>query len=590
MPVGSMITYTVSGLVKASATGLTNTATISGTPGLTEPTGNNSATDTDSVNTQADLAVIKTADVVKANAGDTVIFTVDITNSGGPSDAFNVVVTDILPSGVTFVTGSGDGTYNAVSGIWNVGTILVDASATIEITVTVSGIASGTVINTATILSSSITDSNTGNDSDSGSFDVPSLDLNISKRSEIEFVNIGGTTTFIVTVRNLDADDDATNVVVVDTFPPGMSLVTGTFTGSASKTGASGTTSITFSGATVTVTIDRIPHRDGGSPTGFINFIRYQYDAKVDTGFFGQLKENNVLITALDQFDSNTGNNKSDSFIIIPKVDMIIDKDDFVTSVIAGTTVTYTIKVTNSGPHDATGGEIGLVRITDTFPSSKLSGISWTATQTGGATGFTSAGTGDIDDTGVSMPAGSMITYIVSGVVRSSATGSLINIATVSGPSGDPNTGNNSDDDIDTILAQPDLAITKSDGTGTVVPGSSVVTYIIKATNLGPSAATGVKIKDSLPSNLSGISWTATGTGGAVGFSAAGTGDINDSGITMPVGSMITYTVSGLVKASATGLTNTATISGPLADPNTGNNSATDTDNVNVSADLSITK
>src|SRR6201999_3314564 len=55
----------------------------------------------------------------------------------------------------------------------------------------------------------------------------------------------------------------------------------------------------------------------------------------------------------------------------------------------------------------------------------------------------------------------------------------------------------------------------------------------------------------------------------------------------------VTYTASCTISAAATGtLSNTATVSAPagVTDPTPGNNSATDTDSLGASADLSITK
>ena len=61
-------------------------------------------------------------------------------------------------------------------------------------------------------------------------------------------------------------------------------------------------------------------------------------------------------------------------------------------------------------------------------------------------------GSGSIDDT-VDMPAGSKITYKATGTVSASAAGSIVDTATVTSPNGapDPNTGNNTATDTDTL-------------------------------------------------------------------------------------------------------------------------------------------
>jgi hypothetical protein len=87
-------------------------------------------------------------------------------------------------------------------------------------------------------------------------------------------------------------------------------------------------------------------------------------------------------------------------------------------------------------------------------------------------------------------------------------------------------------------------------------------------------------INDSFPTTFTGVTYTATQTGGASGFSAAGSGNIHHT-VAMPTGSKITYKATGTISASATGsIANTATVSTPggVTDRNLANNSATDTD------------
>src|SRR5262249_14615393 len=116
------------------------------------------------------------------------------------------------------------------------------------------------------------------------------------------------------------------------------------------------------------------------------------------------------------------------------------------TTYVAGGAITYTIVVTNAGPSNATG-----VGVADTFQAS-LTGVTYTASATGQASGFTANGTGNIADT-VNLPSGSTVTYVVHATVSSATTGTLSNTATVSVPSGvtDPNPANNSATDSDTL-------------------------------------------------------------------------------------------------------------------------------------------
>jgi uncharacterized repeat protein (TIGR01451 family) len=241
---------------------------------------------------------------------------------------------------------------------------------------------------------------------------------------------------------------------------------------------------------------------------------------------------------------------------------------------VAGANNIYTIVVSNAGPSYVTGAVVK-----DTFPST-FTGVTFSATEMGGATGFTVSGSGNIKNT-VTMPPGSSITYKATGKLSAAATGTVSNSASVTGPSGisDPDLANNTATDTDAITVKADLKVTVTDGKTSALPGSKN-TYTIVVTNAGPSKVSGVVIRDTFPSTFTGVTYTATQSGGASGFSASGNGNISNT-VTMPAGSKITYKATGTISPSATqSISNTATVAAPtgVTDPNTANNSATDTD------------
>ena len=85
--------------------------------------------------------------------GTSVTYTLTVTNEG-PSPATGVIAQDKLPSGVTFVSAEGDGTYDAASGKWDLSGEVIEkgAARTLRITVTIDSSAAGSVVtNTATI-------------------------------------------------------------------------------------------------------------------------------------------------------------------------------------------------------------------------------------------------------------------------------------------------------------------------------------------------------------------------------------------------------------------------------------------------------
>ncbi|MDM8008999.1 MAG: SdrD B-like domain-containing protein [Phycisphaerae bacterium] len=177
--------------------------------------------------------------------------------------------------------------------------------------------------------------------------------------------------------------------------------------------------------------------------------------------------------------------------------------------------------------------------------------------------------------------AGIQIVITVTGTAVSAGT-AIDNTATIAAPTGvtDGVPGNDSSTATITIGISADLSITKTDGVTSVVPGSSV-TYTITASNAGPNAVTGATVTDTFPAALTSVSWVCVGAGGGT-CTASGSGAINDT-VNLPVGGSVTYTVSATVDPAATGtLSNTATVAAPtgVTDPNTTNDSATDTDTV----------
>jgi uncharacterized repeat protein (TIGR01451 family) len=135
------------------------------------------------------------------------------------------------------------------------------------------------------------------------------------------------------------------------------------------------------------------------------------------------------------------------------QADLSITKTDGLTSVQAGSAITYTIVVTNNGPSTVTG-----AAVTDSFPS-VLTGVTWTCTASAGSVcvpGSGGYGNGSINGNKVtlSLLTGGSATFSANATVSLAATGTLSNTASVTaGGATDPNPGNNSATDTTTITA-----------------------------------------------------------------------------------------------------------------------------------------
>jgi uncharacterized repeat protein (TIGR01451 family) len=135
-----------------------------------------------------------------------------------------------------------------------------------------------------------------------------------------------------------------------------------------------------------------------------------------------------------------------------------------------------------------------------------------------------------------------------------------------------------------------DLRVTQS--VASVVAGESVV-YTVTVSNVGPNAVTGAVVNSAFPAQLSGTTWTCVPSGGASCAPTSGSGDWINKTLNLPVGSSVTFTVTGDLASTATGnLVSTVSVATP-----DGINELTPTDNtstlstpISVRGDLAITR
>ena len=205
----------------------------------------------------ADLSLTKTVDNTTPNVGEVVRFVVSLTNNG-PSDARDVVVTDMLPLGYSYQSHTTTaGIYDAASGIWNLNRrVLSQDTESLEVLAMVNpptGLEDE--YRNEAFVSSSLypdpdSDPSTAMDEDdfmdgvvdddeaTASVAPQTTDLAITKSVDNPEPNIGDEVTFEITVTNLGVDD-ATQIGVQEELPLGYQFVsaetsTGTYDADAS--------------------------------------------------------------------------------------------------------------------------------------------------------------------------------------------------------------------------------------------------------------------------------------------------------------------------------------------------------------------
>ena len=452
---GTSTTRTITIAAPSTAGTISNTATVSSSS--TDPVStNNSSTVATNVVADADLGVTKTVNTATPPVNGNVTFTVTATNSG-PQAAPGVVVDDLLPAGLTFVSATPSvGTYNSGTGVWTIGNLANTASATLTITATATSAAS--VTNTATISSPNVADANATNNTASASVNATDADLDVTKTVDDASPNLNGNVTYTISVHNNGADT-ATGVTVTDLLPSGLTYVSDNGSGAyVSSTGVWSAGSLT-NGQTKTL----------------------QITAQVTTA---NPVTNTATITGSSQFDPTSSNNTSSVAVDARTANLGVTKSVSSASPDVNGNVTYTVTVSNSGPDGATG-----VVVNDLLPS--------------GATYVSDNGSGAyVSSTGVwtvgALANGASRSLQIVATITSHTL--VTNTATVTSTSTDTVSGNNSAS-VGVNAKDANLAITKSVNTASPDLNGNV-TYTLTVTNNGPDTAAAVSVNDLLPSGL----------------------------------------------------------------------------------------
>ncbi len=449
-----------------------------------------------------DYAVTKVRDAIGGLApGDTVEYRLVVSNHGSQAgsnviltDLYDPAVLDITLGGLTLpagVTASIDATTGTLS--FRIADGLVEAgdSLTILVSGTVRGpaaVGSETVTNIAVITG----DGDTQLEDNQARTSDPLLaapDYSVQKSNNAAFpVTPGSRIDFTLDIANI-GNQDGSNAVIVDTFDPTALAID--VAGIVLPPG-------------ITVTVDNI--------AGTITFrvtddtlmaAGEAFRIVIPTTVLGAVplaaEDIDSVVRIVGDNDGNLANNvDTDSIPLSAAPDLAIAKSALETSVTAGGTVTYTLRVVNDGNQDATG-----VRFVDTYDAAALTILSVTPIDGTAASGvtITDDGAGNLrftvtDDALVQ--AGDALTYRI--VARAAdpvelGTEALLNTATVTAP-GDGNLGNNSASASTPLLAASDYSVRKtSTATGSLAPGDTIQ-YSLLVRNEGNQDGSAVFVTD----------------------------------------------------------------------------------------------
>ncbi len=527
---------------------------------------------------RAELRIAKTGDPDPVVAGEALLYTLQVTNSG-PDVATEVIVVDTLPSGVRYVTDTDSGVEGPPGIITcRLGNLGVGEKREFSIRVAVDPdvvAAVGkptTIVNRAKVFGALPEEDVSDNQAETRTIVEDRADLRVTKMTKPDRpLKAGDTGTCTIFVDNL-GPSTARDVQLTDTI-----LSDGSFTIASVKT-SQGTTEPAAGGVIRCKLGDLQPASATQSGRATVTVEVTATDA---------MDINDLATVASPTPDPDASNNRAEASLSVKAAaDLELKMQVSPDPVIAGESVTYTLTLTNKGPSEADD-----VKVEDILPGGvaidsieATDGGSWTAGVPGDPSRPTVFAFGQ-----VASSASRKIT--IRADVPPDARGVLRNDARASSPTLDGDGSNNLASVATGIEAKADIAVTKAAVPEPVVAGTRM-TYSIGVANRGPSTARRVRLSDELPAVMSFQGSSTSGGQGTVvlvdGPPRTVAGELGD----LAPGESMAVSVTVLVSPSVpdgTTLKNAATATAAEADPDRSNNSASATTNVVARADLQVT-
>ncbi|MGN4311008.1 beta strand repeat-containing protein, partial [Bacillus cereus group sp. BCN31] len=307
-----------------------------------------------------EITLVKSVDKTFATIGDTISYTITLSNPGNVTSQ-NIIFTDILPDGTTFISGTltnDSGTQqigNPANGI-QIGNINPNGTAVITLNVLVTNIPSiNPISNSSSVQFSHVVDPSQPsvsqmNVSNAVSTTINSAILTTQKSADKSIVSVGDTITYTTTITNT-GNTAATNITFTSAIPASITFIPNSFTiNGVQQSGAQPALGVTIPniapGETVTVTfqVNVISVPPSNSIMGN-DTILYSYTVDPNgTPITTSISTNIVTNPVLDAM-----------ITMVKSVDQ--------TLVTLGDTITYTTILTNSGNTNATN-----ITFTDLIP------------------------------------------------------------------------------------------------------------------------------------------------------------------------------------------------------------------------------
>lgn len=480
------------------------------------------------VNPSADLAVEILVNDTNPKFNSLVKWTLRVTNNG-PDEATGVVVCDLLSKDLIYLSSTGN--YDVKSGLWNIGTLEMGKSVSIDIVTLVNK--TGKITNDANV-SGREYDWNLSNNYDNKSIDVDvCADLAIEKLVNDTAPKFNSLVEWTLRVTN-NGPDTATGVVVCDILPEGLISIDKSFNGTWNV-------GKLLNNQTKELTIICLVNKTG--------------------------KLVNIADIAGNEYDCNLTNNiVNKSIEVAQSTDLFVKKYVNNTAPDFGEIIKWSVVVSNNGPDIATNVQVndllddGLIFVKSSSTKGNYdvkSGI-WTIDSLAPET----------DET-------------LNIYCKVNKIGKILNFVSVNSTQYDWNESNNHDNESVNAVKIADLSVIKLINNSN--PNyNDLIKWTIIVSNNGPNMATGVIVNDLLPKSVEYISsYLSKGFYNPVN----GIWDVGN----LNAGEKLQLNiVSKIVKTGD--ITNVVNVKGNEKDSNLTNNHFEKSVHVKPAADLSIEK
>ena len=491
---------------------------------------NNRANASVLINPACDMEVVKTVNESNPNYRDNVAWSIVVRNNG-PDVAHDVIVNDVLPGSLIWISDDSNGKYNPRTGIWTIAQLNCGVEIRLNIVAMVNG--TGITQNNVSVTAREF-DYDLSNNNASEIVEVnKTADVSIVKIVDDSNPLYGNLITWTLIAKN-NGPDKATSVAVEDILPKGLILVD-------------------------VVTTKGFYDKGVWYLCCLENGEEESLDIICEVNTTGNIT-NYASITA-EEDDPNIHNNVDNETIDVPlTVDLEVVKQVSNKNPYYGENIIWFISIKNNGPDNATNVVLNdlldenLIYNYYTASVGQFIGNNWVIEQ------LNSKETAYLN-----------ISCMVNGL------GIIYNHASANCSEYDLNMSNNNDSEFIDALPVADLSVIKIVNVSNPNYGEFIKWTVIVSNN-GPNNASGVIVRDTMPKGITLIKAS----------------DFIYSDGTWYVGDLVVGEVRELdmiCKVSATGtFTNFASVQGNEFDPDVDNNNANESIFVNPACDLIITK